>query len=70
MHQVRNKARSQKIDFMRNYSRFFYHFPNYQTKILLGDFNAKVERERERERVFSDQQLDRRVSNRIVMIME
>ena len=24
---------------------FFYHFPKYHMKILLGDFNAKVERE-------------------------
>jgi len=24
---------------------FFYHFPMYHMKILLGDFNAKVERE-------------------------
>jgi len=24
---------------------FFYHFPNYHTKMLLGYFNAKVERE-------------------------
>jgi len=34
-------------------------------KILLGDFNAKWG-----ERVFSNQNLDRRVSIRIVMIME
>jgi len=25
---------------------FFYHFPKYHTKILLGDFNAEVGRER------------------------
>jgi hypothetical protein len=24
----------------------FYHFPRYHMKILLGDFNAKLERER------------------------
>ena len=24
---------------------FFYHFPKYHMKILLGDFNAKVERQ-------------------------
>jgi hypothetical protein len=23
---------------------FFYHFPKYHTKIVLGDFNSKVER--------------------------
>ena len=38
--------RSQKIVLMRNYSRFFYHFPKHHMKILLGDFNAKVGRER------------------------
>jgi len=35
----------QKTVFMRNYSRFDYHFPKYHMKILLGDFNAKVGRE-------------------------
>jgi len=35
----------QKTVFLRNYSRFFYHFPKYHIKILLGDFHAKVERE-------------------------
>jgi len=29
---------------MKNWSRFFYHFPKYHMKILLGDFNAKVGR--------------------------
>ena len=42
----------------------FDHFPKYHMKMLLGDFNAKVA-----ERIFSSQQLDRRVSIRIVMIM-
>jgi len=40
------------------------HFPKYQMKILLGDLNANVG-----ERIFSSQQLDRRVSISIVMIM-
>ena len=35
----------QKIAFMRNKSRFFYHFPKYHMEILLGDFNAKLGRE-------------------------
>jgi len=35
----------QKTVFMRKHSKFFYHFLEYHTKILLGDFNAKVERE-------------------------
>jgi len=41
------------------------HFPKYHMKILLGVFKAKWG-----ERLFSSQQLDRRVSIRIVMIME
>jgi hypothetical protein len=40
MHQVRKKVMIQKTVFTRNYSRFLKH-----TKILLGDFNAKVGRE-------------------------
>ena len=35
----------QKIDFMRNWRGFFYHFPKYHMKIILGDFNAKVGRD-------------------------
>jgi hypothetical protein len=42
----------------------FDQFPKYHMKMLLGDFNVKG-----RERIFSSQQLDRRVSIRIVMIM-
>ena len=42
----------------------FDHFPKYHMKKLLGDFNTKVG-----ERIFSNQQLDRRVSIKIVMIM-
>ena len=32
---------------MRSYSRNFYHFHNYHTKILSGDFNAREERKGE-----------------------
>ena len=35
----------QKTVFLENYSRPFYHFSKNHMKILLGDFNAKVERE-------------------------
>ena len=35
----------QKTGFTRHYSRFFYQFPKYHKKIILGDFNAKVGRE-------------------------
>ena len=37
----------QKTVSMRNYSRYFYHFHNYHTKILSGDFNAREERKGE-----------------------
>jgi len=39
------KSEESKDSFMRNYSRFFHHFPKYHMEILLGDFNAKVGRE-------------------------
>ena len=42
-----------------------YHFPKYHMKIRLGDFNAKMTRER----VFSNRHLGMRVYIRIVMIM-
>ena len=60
------KSEESKDSFYEELEQVFDHFPKYHTKILLGDFNGKVERER----VFSSQQLDRRVSIRIVMIME
>jgi hypothetical protein len=40
----RRKVMIQNTVFMMNKSRFFY-LPKYHTKILLGDFNAKVGRE-------------------------
>ena len=64
MHQVRKKSEELKDSFYEELEQVFYHFPKYHMKILLGDFNAKVGR------VFSNQQLDRRVSISIVMIME
>ena len=54
----------QKTGFMRIKSRFFYHFPKYRMKILLGEFNETVG-----ERIFSNRQLGKRVFIRIVMIM-
>ena len=45
MHQVRIKAMIQKIVFYEELEQVFDHFPRYHTKILLGDFNAKVGRE-------------------------
>ena len=39
------KSDDSKDSLIRNYSRFFHHFPKYHMKILLGDFVAKVERE-------------------------
>jgi len=43
---------------------FFYHFPKYHMKFLLGDFNAKVGK-----RIFSNRHLGMSVYIRIVMIM-
>jgi hypothetical protein len=34
-----------KNSFYEELEQIFYHFPKYHMKILLGDFNAKVERE-------------------------
>jgi len=51
--------------FYQELEQVFDHFPKYHMKILLGEFNAKVEREKK----FSSQQLDRRISIRMVMIM-
>ena len=65
MHQVRKKSDKSKDSFYEELEQVFDHFPKYHMKILLGDFNAKVGRER----IFSSQQLGRRVSIRIVMIM-
>jgi hypothetical protein len=45
MNQVGKKMMIQKTVFVRNYSRFLNNFSNYLLKILLGDFNAKVESE-------------------------
>jgi hypothetical protein len=49
LHRVRIKVVIQNTVFTRNWSKFFYHFPNYHMKIVLGDFNAKVGRELWRE---------------------
>ena len=59
------KSEMSKYSFYEELERVFNHFPKYHMKMILGDFNAKVW-----ERIFSSQQLDRRFSIRIVMIME
>ena len=41
VHQVKRKVMIQKTVSMRNYSRYFYHFHSYHTKILSEDFNPK-----------------------------
>ena len=43
------KSDESKDIFYEELEQDFDHLPKYHTKILLGDFNAKVERERERE---------------------
>ena len=58
------KSDTGKDSFYEELEQVFDHFPKYHMKMLLGDFNAKVG-----ERIFSSQQLGRRVSIRIVMIM-
>ena len=60
------KSEKSKDSFCEELEQVFDHFPKYHMKMLVGDFNAKVGRER----LFSNKQLDRRVSIRIVMIME
>jgi len=39
------KCEESKVSFYEELEQVFYHFPKYHMKILLGDFNAKVERE-------------------------
>ena len=39
------KSEKSKYSFYEELEQVFYHFPKCQTKILLGDFNAKVGRE-------------------------
>ena len=36
------KSDESKDGFYEQLEQVFYHFPKYHTKILLGDFNAKV----------------------------
>ena len=43
------KVMIKKTACMRNWSRFFDHFPKYHMKILFGEFNAKLEGGREGE---------------------
>jgi len=45
MHQVRKKSDESKESFYEELELLFDHFPKYHMKMLLGDFNAKVERE-------------------------
>jgi transposase len=58
------KSDESKDSFYEELEQVFDHFPKYHMKMLLKDFNAKLGRDN-----FSSQQLDRRVSIRIVMIM-
>ena len=58
------KSDKSKASFYEELEQVFDHLPKYRMKILLGDFNAKVGG-----RIFSNQQSDRRVSIRIVVIM-
>ena len=42
MHQVMRKSEDSKECFYEELEQVFDHFPKYHTKIILGDFNAKV----------------------------
>jgi hypothetical protein len=55
-HIVLRKETIKKTVFMRNYSRFFYHFPKHHMKFLLRDFMQKWG-----ERILSNRQLGMRV---------
>jgi len=58
------KSNDSKVSFYEELEQvFFYHFPKCDMKILLGDFNAKLERDD------ISKQLGMRVYTRIVMIM-
>jgi hypothetical protein len=39
------KSEESTVSSYEELERVFYHFPKYNMKILLGDFNAKVGRE-------------------------
>jgi hypothetical protein len=43
--QTEEKGDDSKDSFYEELEGFFYHFPKYHMKILLGDFNARVGRE-------------------------
>ena len=58
------KSDEAKGSFYEELEQVFDQFSKYRMKILLGDFITKVEKI-----TFSSQQLDRRVSTRIVMII-
>ena len=58
------KSDESKDSFYEELEQVFDHFPKYHMGMLLEDFNAEVA-----ERIFSSQQMDRRVSIRIIMIM-
>jgi hypothetical protein len=58
------KSDESKDSFYEELEQVFYYFPKYHMKILLGDFNAKVGREKA-----SNRQLGMRVYIRVVTIM-
>jgi len=51
------KSYGSKGSFTGNYSSFFYHFPKYYTKILLGDIHAKVGRQNTFKPTFGNESL-------------
>jgi hypothetical protein len=61
---TKDESDDSKDSFYEEVEQVFDHFPKYQTKIFLGDFNEKWG-----ERIFSNRQLGMRIYIRIVMTM-
>jgi hypothetical protein len=60
------KSYDSKDSFYEELEQVFDHFPKCHMKILLGDFNAKVERER----IFSNRQLRMQYYIRMIIVLE
>jgi hypothetical protein len=59
------KSDDSKVSSYEELEQVFDHFPKYQMNMLLGDFNAKVWRER----IFSNCRWEMRVYILIIMVM-
>jgi len=59
-----------KTVFYEELEQVFYHFPKYQPKILLGDFNAKVGRENIFKPIIGDESLQQDSNDNGVRIVK